>query len=288
MNKRSAQSVMTATAGWVIITGIIFSASAQAQNFANWSPGDQAADATAAANAQSAVIDEHVLKSAQSLDEVMALVQPTGVQMLEDTGREYSLGASDVIEVKVMRHPEVSGEYPINKEGKIQYEFVGDIYLAGQTKDQAAETITGALSEYIVSPEVSVKITGYNSKVVYVVGEVFRPGKIYMRGDTITVREALMQAGLPRLSGVTKKSRLIKPSESGQPEKKNLNVYALLYEGDLRYNEIMEPGDVLHVPPTFLTKIMRAISPVTAPIGQAAGARVGVDTLSSPGSNTNY
>lgn len=279
---------MAATAGWIIIAGIIFSAPAQAQNFANWSPGDQPADETAAANAQSAVIDEQVLKSAQSLDEVMALVQPTGVEMLEDTGREYSLGASDEIEVKVMRHPEVSGEYPINKEGKIQYEFVGDISLAGQTKEQAAETITEALSEYIVSPEVSVKITGYNSKVVYVVGEVFRPGKIYMRGDTITVREALMQAGLPRLSGVTKKSRLIKPSESGQPEKKNLNVYALLYEGDLRYNEIMEPGDVLHVPPTFLTRIMRAISPVTAPIGQAAGARVGVDTLSAPGSNTNY
>ena len=38
-------------------------------------------------------------------------------------------------------------------------------------------------------------------------------------------------------------------------------------------------GDVLYIPPTFLTKVMRAISPVAAPVGQAAGTRVGIDTL---------
>jgi len=282
--------VWALTALLTVLMGVFCAAEeGYAQNFANWTPGDQTAPAAGSSGSGLAAADEGILKGAGSLEEVMALVQPpTGVRMLEETGGQYTLGPTDVIEVKVMRHPEVSGEYPINNEGKIQYEFVGDIYLAGQAKEQAAETITGALSEYIVSPEVSVKIIGYNSKVVYVVGEVFNPGKIYMRGDTITVREALMQAGLPRLSGVTKKSRLIKPAEDGRPDKKNLNVYALLYEGDLRYNEIMEPGDVLYVPPTFLTRIMRTIAPVAAPIGQAAGARVGVETISGPNSTTNY
>ena len=45
----------------------------------------------------------------------------------------------------------------------------------------------------------------------------------------------------------------------------------------------MQPGDVLYIPPTFLTKVMRAISPVAAPIGQAAGASVGVNTLGASG-----
>ncbi len=213
---------------------------------------------------------------------------PLGVELLENTGGKYTLGPNDVIEVTVLRHPEVSGEYPINMEGNIQYEFVGDINISGKDKDGAADIIRAALSEYIVAPEVSVKITQYNSKVVYVVGEVFRPGKIFMRGDTITVREALVQAGLPQLSGVTKRSRLIKPSENGRPKRKLINVYALIYEGDLRYNDIMESGDVLYIPPTFLTKIMRAISPVAAPIGQAAGARVGVDAIGTTNTNNGY
>lgn len=249
---------------------MIPAASAWAQNFADWTQSSGPVTTTA----------EKDLVQASSTEEIMKMVEPPlGVALPDSTDRKYTLGPNDVIEVMVMRHPEVSGEYPINNEGKIQYGFVGDVLLNGLSKEEAAEAIALALSEYIVSPEVTVKITQYNSKIVYIVGEVFNPGKIYMRGDTITVREALMQAGLPRLSGVTKKSRLIRPSDDGHPRRKLINVYALLYEGDLRQNAVMEPGDMLYIPPTFLTRVMRAISPVAAPVGQAAGVRVGAETL---------
>jgi len=207
--------------------------------------------------------------SEENLQEVVAATRQP--DLTPEEASRYTLGSTDIIEVSVMRHPEVSGQYEINTEGKIQYEFVGDIVVNGLTKDGAAKLITERLSEYIVNPEVTVKIVGYNSKIVYVVGEVGRPGKIFMRGNTITVREALLEAGLPLLSGVTKKSKLITPSENGKIARENVNVYALLYEGDLRQNLIMQPGDVLYVPPTFLTKTMRAISPVTAPISNTAG-----------------
>ena len=94
----------------------------------------------------------------------------------------------------------------------------------------------------------------------------------------MTVREALVQAGLPMLSGITKKSKLITPSADGKANRRDINVYALLYEGDLRENETMHRGDVLYIPPTFLTRTMRAISPVAAPIGTATGATRSVVT----------
>lgn len=184
----------------------------------------------------------------------------------------YTLGINDIIEISVIRHPEVSGEYMINNEGKIQYEFVGDINIAGMTKEEAKDLVTDHLSTYIVSPQVTVKILGYNSKIVYVYGEVGRPGKIFMRGDTITVREALLEAGLPLLSASLKRSVVITPSAQGDIEKKKIDVDALLYKGDLKENLVMNPGDTLYIPPTFLSKTMRAIQPVTAPISNAAGA----------------
>jgi polysaccharide export outer membrane protein len=214
---------------------------------------------------------EEVKKGEEATDEeIMAMVPATGLPPNVESSR-YTLGADDVVRVTVMRHPEVSGDFLINKEGKIQYAFVGDVEIVGLTKDEAAERLKGRLAEYIVNPEVSVIITGYNSKVVYVVGEVGSPGKIYMRGDTITVLEALVGAQLPQLTGVTKKSRLITPSDSGKAVRRDVNVYALLYEGDLRENLVMKPGDVLYIPATFLTKTMRAIQPVTAPISNASG-----------------
>lgn len=187
------------------------------------------------------------------------------------TMSHYTVGATDILEITVMRHPEVSGQFIINNEGNIQYEFVGDLKMDGLTKDEAKKLLTEKLSDYIIDPEITVKIVGYNSKIIYVVGEVGRPGKIYMEGDTMTVHEALVEAGLPLLSAKTNGSRVITPSNTGNPIVRKVNVEKLLYQGDLRENLVMQPGDTLYVPPTFLAKTMRIIQPVAQPIGAAAG-----------------
>ena len=238
---------------------------ASAQNFAALTTNQEVLSQSQAPEPQlNAEVMQNVVDYSKSQQNKNILYGP------EDS--KYTLGPTDTVEITVMRHPEVSGEFLINMEGKIQYNFVGDIVISGLKKDEAAKVLTQKLSDYIVSPQVSVKITGYNSKVVYVVGEVNTPGKIFMRGDTITVRDALLQAGLPMLTGITKKSLLITPADNGNAKKHDVNVYALLYEGDLRENFVMKPGDVLYIPPTFLTKTMRAIMPVAEPIGTAAGA----------------
>ena len=127
------------------------------------------------------------------------------------------------------------------------------------------------MAEYIINPELNIKIVGYNSKIVYIIGEVGVPGKIFMRGDTITVREALLQAGLPLLSASTKKASMFTPASDGKVKKLTVDVQKLLYEGDLRENYVMKPGDTLYLPATFWAKAMRVINPVAAPISTAVG-----------------
>jgi len=267
IKRRQALVTIALSLGWAVVV----SGPAWGQNYGVVTQGSEAQGIQPSAQEAERLADKDNL----SQEDIQKILAATGVTTDTDVptieSSRYTLGPMDVISISVMRHPEVSGEFAINKEGKIQYEFVGDVKIAGLTKDQAKEVLAQQLSEYIISPEVNVKITGYNSKVIYVVGEVYNPGKIYMRGDTITVREALMQAGLPMLSGITKKSKLITPSDDGNAVKKDINVYALLYEGDLRENDTMRPGDVLYIPPTFLTKAARALSPITTPVGQAAG-----------------
>lgn len=185
---------------------------------------------------------------------------------------KYTLGPDDVIEIDVRRHPEFSGQYTVNSEGKIEYKFVGDIPVTGLTKAELQEKLTQILSEYIIEPDVNVQIMAYLSKVFYVVGEVNRPGKFYMKGNTITVREALVQAALPSQSASMRRCRLITPNnEKGKVTYKSVNVYELLYAGDLKENIDMEPGDVLYVPATVIAKIIRVISPVTNFAGETAG-----------------
>jgi polysaccharide export outer membrane protein len=192
---------------------------------------------------------------------------------------KYTLGPADVISITVMRHPEVSGLYTLNSEGKIQFEFVGDQSLNGLTKEEAAQQLAKSLEAYIVHPDISVKIIEYNSKVVYVVGEVGTPGKIYMRGDTITIRDALLAAGLPQLTASTDNATMFTPADNGKVTPKKVNVYALLYKGDLRENYTMKPGDTIYLPPTLWAKIGRLLNPITQPVGSAAGSAAAVGAL---------
>lgn len=192
---------------------------------------------------------------------------------------KYTLGPDDVVEITVLRHPEFSGTYPINLEGKIQYKFVGDIEVTGLTKKELEEKIKGIISGFVISPEVNITIVEYKSKVIYVLGEVANPGKYYMRSDTIPVREAVVQAGLPTLSAATRRCQLITPAQDGNAKTKFINLYTLLYSGNLKDNVEMHPGDVLYVPATTMTKIMRVINPVTSPAVSAASGKRAATTL---------
>ena len=187
---------------------------------------------------------------------------------------KYTLGPNDVIAIDVRRHPEFSGQYKVNSEGKIEYKYVGDIIVSGLTKKQLNERLTKLLSEYIIEPDINIQIVAYLSKVFYVVGDVNHPGKFYMRGDAIKVREALVQAGLPNQAAAMRRCRIITPDEAGKENYIDVNVYRLLYEGDLKENKIMKPGDVLYVPATIMAKIIRVIAPVTSAVGEATGLAV--------------
>ncbi|MFC1709550.1 polysaccharide biosynthesis/export family protein [Candidatus Omnitrophota bacterium] len=187
----------------------------------------------------------------------------------------YTLGPEDIVEIEVLRHPEFGGIFPINLEGKIQLKFVGDIEVTGLTKKQLEEKLNVLLSKFVINPKVDVTITEYKSKVIYVLGEVAKPGKYYMKSESITVREAAVVAGLPTHSAAMRKCQLITPAEDGNVETKGVNLYEVLYGGDLDKNIDMHPGDVLYVPATVMAKVMRVINPVAAPIASGRGAVTG-------------
>lgn len=209
-------------------------------------------------------------------------VQPA----LNSEAVRYTLGPDDVIEINVQRHTEFSGTYPVNLEGKIQYEFVGDVDVTGLNKKEVEDKISKLISGYVVNPEVNVTILEYRSKVYYVIGEVGSPGKYFMRSDSITVREAVVEAGLPTISAAMRKCRLITPSKNGKVKTKKVDLYSILYAGNLKRNLEMRSGDFLYVPSTVMAKVFRVIAPISEPVTSAAGVQSGVTTLNTRPANT--
>jgi polysaccharide export outer membrane protein len=212
-------------------------------------------------------------------------VEPASGKSSEEV--KYTLGPDDVINITVQRHAEFTGDFPINQEGKIQFRFIGDVDVQGLTKKEVEAKISKLISGYVVNPEVTVTILEYRSKFYFVIGEVAHPGKIYMRSETTTVRDAIVESGLPTIAAAMRKCTLITPDKNGKPRKKSVDVYAILYGGNLKKNLEMRSGDVLYVPSTVMAKVFRTIAPITQPVTAAAEAQTGITTLNTRPRSTN-
>lgn len=180
---------------------------------------------------------------------------------------EYTLGQDDVIQITVRNHPEFSGRFVIGPKGRIQYPFIGDIEIAGLTKTQASEKIKTVLADYVEAPQVDTAIAEYNSKVVYVLGQVGRPGKYRMQAEAMPIREAVLAAGLPREDIASlRRALIVRPVENGKPLVKKVNLLSLLYEGNLKLNYDLKSGDIVYLPSTALHKVSVILDQIITPI----------------------
>jgi polysaccharide export outer membrane protein len=183
----------------------------------------------------------------------------------------YILDRDDVVKITVLRHPELSGNFSVGPDGKIQYTFVGDIKAKGLTKQELKEKIIDSISPYVKVPEVSVAIVGYNSKKIYVLGAVNRPGLYSLRGNYCSLREAIVMAGLPAKHASTRKIYVITPDKKN-PKAKKVNLYDLLYKGKLAQDLTIKPGQVIYVPSTLISKIDNTLGTLLSPVYKAAVA----------------
>jgi len=183
-------------------------------------------------------------------------------------GESYSLGVADVINVTVRNQPEFSGDFEIGPDGNIQYSFIGDIYAEGLTKYELRDSIIKNLEKYVKTPEVSVSIIAYRSKVVYVLGEVRDPGRYPLRGDSIPLKDVIVEAGLPTRGAALRRIYIVK-SDKENPSYKKIDLFKILYKGYTKENIDLVPGDIVVVPSTVPTEINRALSNFLAPVGRA-------------------
>jgi len=183
----------------------------------------------------------------------------------------YTLGRDDVLRIEVRNQPEFTDNFIVGFDGRIQYNYLGDIPVAGMTKYEVQQILEKLLEKYIRVPVVTVSILAYNSKVVYVIGEVNRPGKYIMRGDTIKLREAILAAGLPTRNAALSRTHVIKP-DLNNPRVRKVNLKRILYKGKLQDDIALYPGEIVVLPSTVLSSINDFLSQLLNPITRAAAA----------------
>jgi polysaccharide biosynthesis/export protein len=116
---------------------------------------------------------------------------------------EYRLGPGDVLEVTVLGNADLSRTATIQPAGTIGLPLLNEVAVAGLTVAEVQRNLTALLGkDFLVNPQVEVRVKEYNSQFVLVVGEVNTPGRKALRGSTRLI-DLLVEAGgfTPRASG---------------------------------------------------------------------------------------
>jgi polysaccharide export outer membrane protein len=116
---------------------------------------------------------------------------------------EYRVGSGDVLEVVVFGNDDLSRSTTVQTNGTISLALLGDVNVAGLTLPEIKTKLTSLLGrDFLVNPQVDVKVKEYQSQFVTLIGEVNSPGRKPLRGRTRLI-DALVEGGgfTPRASG---------------------------------------------------------------------------------------
>jgi len=169
----------------------------------------------------------------------------------------------------------VTGEYLVSLDGTVNLRQYGRVELAGLTIAEATAALERHLSQYFDSPEATVNVIAYNSKVYYVITEGASLGDNIVRMPITgkeTVLDALSQiGGLSQLS--SEKIWIARPTPGNLAYEQILPVnYTAITRGAASAtNYQILPGDRVFIAENRLVSLSNFISRVTGPFERIAG-----------------
>lgn len=164
---------------------------------------------------------------------------------------------------------QIRGPHLVRTDGTIGLGSYGSVTVVGLTIKQIKEAVEAHLSKHFQSPEVSVDVVGYNSRVYYVVFDYGGAGQQVVR-QPITGNETVLDAigqvgGLPVVTD-GRDIRVTRRHAGCEPQVLPVDWKRIIDEGDTSTNYQLLPGDRVVVKALPVVAVDVRLSRFIAPI----------------------
>ncbi len=131
--------------------------------------------------------------------------------------REYTIGPQDVLNIEVWDNPDLSREVTVSLKGAISFPLIGKLQVEGFTTEKLQGLLLARLADgYLIDPQITVTVKEYNSKKIFVLGEVKKPRDYPFSRATTLVELISIAGGLTEDAG--QEAFILRPPE------KNVNA----------------------------------------------------------------
>jgi len=185
----------------------------------------------------------------------------------------YTLMPGDTVDVEVWKHEEFSGRSAIAPDGGLEIRNLTSVpdtvQAQGQTVGALSIQIAAVLSRYVEDPIVHVRMAHHGSRRVYVLGEVANPGIQKLDEFGLTLRDAVVRAGLPTEAAALGRVAVIQ-GPPGELRRRIIDLEEILNEGRLANNVTLMPNAVVYVPRSHSDWLMKSVLEPLIKLGAGA------------------
>jgi len=178
---------------------------------------------------------------------VLVLLMQLIINQAFAADKSYQINKGDKLKITVWKENDLDAEVMVLPDGTISFPIVGTVLVAGKTIDELQLFLQQQLEEYIQGPEVLVSLLTVEGNVIYIIGEVARPGPITMTKN-LKVMQALSLAGGLTPFASRNNIRILRETADG----KSISIpfeYDDIEDGDnLDANILLQSDDTVIVP----------------------------------------
>ncbi len=109
--------------------------------------------------------------------------------------KEYTVGPDDVLEIQIWDNEDLDRTVEVSQEGSFTFPLIGKVYAEGLTVFELENLVRARLADgFISNPQVTIGMSRYLNRKVFLLGEVKRPGSYVLKRKT-HILELISEAG---------------------------------------------------------------------------------------------
>lgn len=156
----------------------------------------------------------------------------------------YTINAGDQLQIEVWQNEQLTRQVRVRPDGKITLPLVNDVVAAGDTVPQFQTRLTDRLKTYLKDPVVSITVTNFSQKQIFIQGQVRTSSAFNYTGDMFLLQAITVAGGAtPFAEGCA----VVVRRKGEEFVRYDVELEPLLSGRDMKENIRLQPGDVVTV-----------------------------------------
>ena len=165
----------------------------------------------------------------------------------DDQFRNYRIQPGDQLDISFYLSPEFDQDVTVRPDGNISMPVIGNVRVQGQTPKQLEASLNQLYGQELKDPKTTVRIDKSPSQVVYVEGQVGKPGAVPLQPGMTAIQAIAASGGMTEAAGASKVF-LVRRDACGTAHGQQLKLDEVLSQKSNEEDVALLPSDIVVVP----------------------------------------